>query len=637
MDLVQAVQAKLKIAVATSNDRHQRSGWYWQGQAPVSCSHCSVSYHVFRCPYSTDRGNFKYWALVCANCLIVVSLDDLREDERKLLRKWDKTPISNQTEGQQHASTRLPMKKPFRPTEEQERIVEAAKDDYDIAVNALAGTGKTTTLKMVAQNLRNRKSHYIAFNRAIVDEARRVFPSDVNCLTAHSLAFRAIGHEYKGRLQNSRPSNRDLASYFGASQFAFQTDHERLELEPDQVAGFAVRTVWRFCKSLDSEISGSHVPIVTAMKGSLAQREEFENNVVKVAEKMWSDLLQHQGIMKFEHDHYLKMWQLGKPTIPGDLILFDEAQDADPVMLDVVNSQEQSQLIYCGDSYQSIYEWRGAKDALQLVAVDKLLWLTQSFRFGEPIAAEANTYLNRLGSPVEIKGFAEIRSELASVARPRAILCRTNFGAFQNLRHEQSLGRRTALLGSVKDGLKQFARGSLQLIQGQRSGHPELAVFRSWQEALDWANSQDDDPSDTSMLIRLVERVGAGNILRTLDDVVTEEAAEVVVSTAHRAKGREWSSVRLAADFKHPADMDAEDLRLTYVAVTRAQHQLDLSHLPSNPGEKPELFSGSIASDTNSPRTRKRPPVGRRIEPQREADVGIVARLRGKYGKPGER
>ena len=50
-----------------------------------------------------------------------------------------------------------------------------------------------------------------------------------------------------------------------------------------------------------------------------------------------------------------------------------------------------------------------------------------------------------------------------------------------------------------------------------------------------------------------------------------------MVSTAHRAKGREWSTVKLAGDFLHPQDMDDEDLRLAYVSVTRAIDSLDMS------------------------------------------------------------
>jgi superfamily I DNA/RNA helicase len=59
--------------------------------------------------------------------------------------------------------------------------------------------------------------------------------------------------------------------------------------------------------------------------------------------------------------------------------------------------------------------------------------------------------------------------------------------------------------------------------------------------------------------------------------------AEVVVSTAHKAKGREWPTVRIAGDFSEPrrchnsqpAQIPRADTMLAYVAVTRARHTLD--------------------------------------------------------------
>ncbi|MFR9753736.1 UvrD-helicase domain-containing protein [Nocardia sp. 004] len=63
-----------------------------------------------------------------------------------------------------------------------------------------------------------------------------------------------------------------------------------------------------------------------------------------------------------------------------------------------------------------------------------------------------------------------------------------------------------------------------------------------------------------------------------------EPALDVLVSTAHKAKGLEWDRVRIGDDFKGPTkDPDSdelvmpspEELRLAYVAVTRARAELD--------------------------------------------------------------
>src|SRR6266536_67449 len=68
-------------------------------------------------------------------------------------------------------------------------------------------------------------------------------------------------------------------------------------------------------------------------------------------------------------------------------------------------------------------------------------------------------------------------------------------------------------------------------------------------------------------------------VIDTMDRLVPEQAAQVVVSTAHKAKGREWPRVRIADDFHQPKGEDTPipqaEAMLAYVAVTRARLALD--------------------------------------------------------------
>ena len=106
------------------------------------------------------------------------------------------------------------------PTDEQIAIIEGAKNATDIAVEALAGTGKTTTLKLLADSKVGFKGTYVAFNKSIVDEAKAKFPSSVRCSTAHGLAYQAIGREYASRLQSTqRLSFKQIAEWLEAGAF----------------------------------------------------------------------------------------------------------------------------------------------------------------------------------------------------------------------------------------------------------------------------------------------------------------------------------------------------------------------------------------------------------------------------------
>src|SRR5690554_2091545 len=92
----------------------------------------------------------------------------------------------------------------FQATGEQAAIIDAALRGESFKVSAFAGASKTTTLKGIADHLTFKRILYLAFNKAIADEARQLFPNWVECRTAHSLAYRYIvqsSERYRMKLQ----------------------------------------------------------------------------------------------------------------------------------------------------------------------------------------------------------------------------------------------------------------------------------------------------------------------------------------------------------------------------------------------------------------------------------------------------
>lgn len=465
----------------------------------------------------------------------------------------------------------------FKPTDEQIKVISAAKSGKDLVVQALAGTGKTTTLKLLAEALHGKRGTYIAFNKSIVEEAVSKFPSNVKCSTAHSLAYRHVGFKFQKRINShSRVTFRQVGEWLGVEKIGYSHNKVTYVVDVPQMANLAVSSVANFCKSVDTEITKDHIEIPFLASFDKKQTALFQKAILPYAKKAWEDLQKSEGFLKFNHDYYLKMWQLGSPKIPGDFILFDEAQDADPVMLSIVEAQTHSQRIYCGDQYQAIYEWRGAENALSKVKVDQHLWLTQSFRFGHAIADEANDILGFLDTPVKVKGFEDIASSVKLVNEPKAILCRTNAGVIQHVMEQQAKSRKVAIIGRTQE-LIEFAEACGQLQKGIRTGHRELAPFTSWLEVKEYVASYPDETHEIKTMIDLVDRFGVEALVSALKKVVLEPESDVIVSTAHRAKGREWDSVKLAGDYLHPVDMDTEDLRLAYVSVTRAIKTLDMT------------------------------------------------------------
>lgn len=85
------------------------------------------------------------------------------------------------------------------PTDEQLAAIDAFRDGHHLALQAGAGTGKTTTLALLADSVSTR-GRYIAFNKDIATAATRIFPGHVLCKTAHAMAYAAVGHRYQARM-----------------------------------------------------------------------------------------------------------------------------------------------------------------------------------------------------------------------------------------------------------------------------------------------------------------------------------------------------------------------------------------------------------------------------------------------------
>ena len=326
-------------------------------------------------------------------------------------------------------------------SDEQAAIIEGAKTGRNIKVQAFAGTGKTTTIKMLAQVLLE-SSAYIAFNKDIVDEVSNKLPDHVRCSTAHRLAFKAV---ISGRSDME-------AKFYGRSKLWYHSNVSQYiggEIDKKLLV-IVIRMVKNFCKSVDAELSPIHIglrdeltlqkitasevetlilllvqyaednrrnddvlqniknwynndnakpkpkPLIpkylslsecqeliqktiknaaaysatdpiseedfpakllnkiknkhTQRKNEGMTKELLIQKLISRAKNLWNNIIDPCSDCAIDFDVFLKMWQLGKPQINARVIYIDEAQDLDPVMLDVLKHQK-AQMIWLGDAY----------------------------------------------------------------------------------------------------------------------------------------------------------------------------------------------------------------------------------------------------------------------------------------------
>lgn len=483
-------------------------------------------------------------------------------------------------------------------TAEQEQAREHFQTGTNLVIEAGAGTGKTSTLQALAEST-NRLGQYVAFNKAIVTEGRARFPKNVRCHTAHGLAMASVGHQFQHRLKGERIKSWDLAKMLGVSAMGVQAPSGWKSISESYLAGLTMRAVVRFCQSADEQPSRRHVPTIEGIDQPDPNGYKGGPNNRAVAEylepfvrKAWADVTRKDGKLPYRHDHYLKLWQLSDPRIKSDFILFDECQDANPVMLAIIEAQEHAQKVYVGDSQQQIYTFTGAVNALGRLRDTgaPVTFLTQSFRFGEAVAEQANEVLDWLRAELRLIGTPTIPSVVTEVLSPNVILSRTNAIAVRNVLDAVRSGKTVALVGGG-DEFARFAQAAEKLMNGRRTEHPDLACFDDWNEVLEYV-AEDAQGSDLKLLVDLIEEFGTETILEALDSTLPEGRAELTVSTAHKSKGREWDRVRLAEDFPEDpkGDFD-EELRLLYVAVTRAKLELDITQvrLLNEPGRSNRL------------------------------------------------
>lgn len=469
------------------------------------------------------------------------------------------------------------------PTPEQTAIIDGYMRGEHLTVEALAGTGKTTSLRLLAGERPTRPGAYIAYNKAIADDATGKFPARVITGTAHSFAFQAIGRQYAHRLP-SRHGQRSSSQRLPAFQVARILGLRDVRLGDRHItdtalARLAEATVNEFCKTADLEISAKHVPYTPGVELP-DQVAYLAGLVVPAAELMWADICNPGGRLWFTHSHYLKMWQLSGPILPVDYVMFDEAQDANPCIAAIITAQEDAQLIYVGDRNQAIMGWNGAIDAMAGFTGGVRLPLTKSFRFGTPIADVANGWLDMLGSQLRVTGHDPIASSLGYLDSPRAILCRTNGGAIGAVLDAQAAGRKVALVGDGTE-VKKFAFAARSLMAGKGCDLPELAAFKTWRSLVEYVE-EEESGKDLAVLVKLVQRYSPGILIDAVKALMPAKRAELIVSTAHKAKGLEWSTVRIGSDFAPPLEgekPDRSELMLAYVAVTRAQQHLDRGSL----------------------------------------------------------
>ena len=464
-------------------------------------------------------------------------------------------------------------------TKQQQEILESVQKYKSIKINAFAGTGKTTTLKMIAQKYSEKKILYLAFNSAIKNEATSIFPNNTYVKTTHGLAFGAIK-------KNTTIDLNKITNYR-----AIEISKE-FEITYNQAVS-TLKIFENFCNSTKTEI----------------ETKDIEH---KTAKNMFDRMLISK--MKPTHAFYLKYYYLlissGQiQQFNYDIIMLDEAQDTNEVTLGIFESLSSKVKIYVGDEHQQIYSFRGSKNALSKIKSDKKLYLSCSFRFNDTIAKFANTLLqNFKNEKVSIDTLKETKDD---ICESNGYISRTNAQLISII--SQRIENKKPFV-PVRDPNEIFnltieVHYILTNQKNEVKRNRFLKDFSNDDEILDYANEVDDYElkSALKMAKEYKEKIFEFKDIsdkfynawkNKTNNGFDKRISEILfLTTAHTAKGLEWDKVTIADDFTDFADLIVDfgcdelkkfqeeqeflpnqelldEFNLFYVAITRAKKVL---------------------------------------------------------------
>jgi superfamily I DNA/RNA helicase len=445
-------------------------------------------------------------------------------------------------------------------TPQQLAVVEKFKKQDSLAIRAVAGSGKTTTLVMAFQ-FAPEDSLCVAFNKRNAEDLAKKMPSHVVSKTMNALGH-AAWMKHLGR-KVILDSNK-LFNLIKSAPFYKEIEENAVDI---------IRMV-RLAKSFGVS-SGWNLPAPDLESWlDLADEFDIEDGANLLPYAQW--LLQEncktafRGEIDFDDQIYMPV-MYGSPFKRYNCVAVDEAQDLSFLQHKMIEKslKPEGQLVIVGDPNQAIYAWRGASSNSFFDLTEKFsletLSLTLSFRCPRDVVAEAKKYVPDIEAASSESGSVSFSSAIINPAPGIAVLSRTNAPlvklAFSSIRN------RIAVNYSGKD----FLSG----IKTLNKKYPTLKDLERWKNS----ELAKTNLSETKK-IRILDRFEAlavlhesGNVKDAIAKLTKTPVEEsLILSTIHKAKGMEWNHV-VYLDY-HKQWRGEQENNVKYVGCTRAMKSL---------------------------------------------------------------
>lgn len=491
-------------------------------------------------------------------------------------------------------------------TPQQEAITSHCETSNEsLNVVARAGSGKTTSLLMICDVLEG-SAFLGAFNKGIATELQARLKNIENSLieagTFHSLGFRGWRRAYP-----------------------------KVQMNGDKL--------WKIIDTLPKEdtqyIGGPVRELVSLAKQTLFKGDEDDEK--------WQDLIDHYGVETIQRGERViatvkKVFKLsveecskvidfddmlfaplhfGTELPQYDTMLCDEAQDLSHARQELAIGclSPGGRMICVGDEKQSIYGFSGAGIDSMNIMQKKLnshsLPLTVSWRCAKEIIKRAQTWVPDIEwapkanqgevftvpEEMVMRGLVNGRMSGGSVPQPRdAVLCRNTRPlvqmAYHCIRHRvgvtiegRDIGKRliklverlegnTKTLGTFITNIEKFEIEEIERLKaGNKMGAAANMSDMCGTVRFLAVSLRKEGKTHTRDLTTLLESM--------FSDAGSGPSNNILLSTIHKSKGREWGKVFILGEDRYQPSVYAtqkwmiqQELNLMYVATTRAKDTL---------------------------------------------------------------
>jgi len=462
-------------------------------------------------------------------------------------------------------------------------------DKQHLMIQAVAGSGKTFTgveaFKRLPSNL---NAAFVAFNTHIASELKEKLPSSANARTYHSLGLEVLRKNISSKMyvNDNKTSNFLYKKLSNNDRWMTSSickltslckNHPKIHYTDDELRVIA----FMYDVNLYDEFNNQIADKIFALTRESLEYAVENSSYVDYADMVWLPNVLNDGMLNF-------------PAF--DFLAVDEVQDTNSVQMQLaircINNN--GMIVGIGDSYQSIYAWRGADITAMETMKNEInameLPLSISYRCPKAVQELVNTEFPHIkfesaknAIPGKIESVNKTFIE-KNIQPDDMVLCRVNADlvplAFSLIRN----GVKATIKG------RDIGKGLVTLIKQSKAN--SVKDLFNWLEK--WKTSEFEksskyyakakiqmvqDKYDT--ILALSDGVnGISEIITKCETLFSDEKNGVMLSSIHRAKGLEADRVWILRPdlLPHPLakgeDQKQQEDNLKYVAITRTKNEL---------------------------------------------------------------